>query len=100
MTPRVWSKRNGAAKPPDGAVYVGRPGPFGNPVKLPNAARGWTEDAQRAWLERTYGAHLRAHPDLVERVRTELAGKHLVCWCAPLPCHADILLRVANGGEP
>ena len=22
----------------------------------------------------------------------ELRGKDLVCWCAPLPCHADILL--------
>jgi len=26
----------------------------------------------------------------------ELRGKDLVCWCAPLPCHADILLELAN----
>ncbi|MFB6392588.1 DUF4326 domain-containing protein [Polymorphospora sp. 2-325] len=33
----------------------------------------------------------------VEDVRRELAGKHLACWC-PLdqPCHADVLLEVAN----
>jgi hypothetical protein len=32
-----------------------------------------------------------------DRVRRELAGKNLACWC-PLdqPCHADVLLRVAN----
>jgi hypothetical protein len=26
----------------------------------------------------------------------ELAGRDLVCWCAPLPCHGDVLLRLAN----
>jgi hypothetical protein len=26
----------------------------------------------------------------------ELAGRDLVCWCAPLPCHGDVLIRVAN----
>ena len=31
-----------------------------------------------------------------ERDITELRGKDLVCWCAPLPCHADILLELAN----
>jgi len=30
----------------------------------------------------------------------ELAGKDLACWC-PLdqPCHADVLLEIANGGD-
>lgn len=34
-------------------------------------------------------------------VRRELAGRDLACWC-PLsaPCHADILLTVANGAHP
>ncbi|MFG3340564.1 DUF4326 domain-containing protein [Glycomyces sp. NPDC048151] len=33
-----------------------------------------------------------------DQVRTELAGKDLACWCEPdAPCHADVLLRVANG---
>jgi len=26
----------------------------------------------------------------------ELRGRDVVCWCAPLPCHADILLELAN----
>lgn len=29
--PKVYSRRNGAEKPPDDAVYVGRPTQFGNP---------------------------------------------------------------------
>ena len=34
-------------------------------------------------------------------IRAELAGRDLACWC-PLdqPCHADVLLRLANGGDP
>lgn len=36
----------------------------------------------------------------VDDVRRELAGRDLCCWCHPGdPCHADILLAVANGWE-
>jgi hypothetical protein len=37
----------------------------------------------------------------VEDVRRELAGKDLACWC-PLwePCHADVLLAIANQEGP
>jgi hypothetical protein len=32
-------------------------------------------------------------------VRVELAGKPLACWCGlDEPCHADVLLMVANPG--
>ena len=31
-------------------------------------------------------------------IRCELAGKDLACWCKPGdPCHADVLLEIANG---
>jgi hypothetical protein len=33
-----------------------------------------------------------------DMIRAELAGKTLVCWCKPEhPCHADVLLAIANG---
>jgi hypothetical protein len=33
-------------------------------------------------------------------IRSELRGRDLVCWCPPdQPCHADVLLEIANGGE-
>ena len=25
-----------------------------------------------------------------------LVGKDLVCWCAPKPCHADVILELIN----
>lgn len=38
----------------------------------------------------------------VDDIRAELAGHDLACWC-PLdgqPCHADVLLELANPTEP
>lgn len=34
----------------------------------------------------------------VDQIRAELRGKNLACWC-PLgqPCHADVLIEIANG---
>ncbi len=75
-------------------VYVGRPSPFGNPFVI-------GRDGTRATVIGQYRAWLLAQPALVDRVRRELAGKVLGCWCAPLPCHGDVLADVANGvGAP
>jgi hypothetical protein len=45
-------------------------------------------------LQHNYLAHAR-------RNRRHLRGKNLACWC-PLdaPCHADVLLRMANPPSP
>lgn len=39
--------------------------------------------------------------DRTADIRAELGGKNLACWC-PLdqPCHADVLLELANGETP
>lgn len=82
---------------PDGAVYVGRAAPrlkrspYANPY---SAANHGLDQALVLYRE-----HLAATPELVERIRAELAGKDLACWC-PIdqPCHADLLLTIANGG--
>ena len=52
------------------------------------------KDGTRAEVIEKFAAHLLNGPlsDDLE----ELRGKDLVCWCAPLPCHADVLLRLAN----
>lgn len=39
-------------------------------------------------------------PSVADAV-AELAGRDLACWCRPdQPCHADVLLELANGGPP
>lgn len=87
--PRVWNKRENH---PTDAVYVGRPSKWGNPFTIgPNHDRAEVIRAFRDWLNNTpVGRRLCAE------ARAELRGKHLVCWCAPLPCHADLLLEIAN----
>lgn len=39
-----------------------------------------------------------ATPPSIERIKAELRGRNLACWCRPGdPCHADVLLEIANG---
>jgi Domain of unknown function (DUF4326) len=73
-------------------VYIGRPSPFGNPFVI-------GRDGDRAAVIARYRAWLLAQPALVERVRRELADKVLGCWCAPLPCHGDVLADIAADGN-
>ncbi len=85
--PRVLNKRRDPI-PPD-AVYVGRPSKWGNPFFVGTAGtREEVIDMYREYITEM----MRAHPGDIE----ELRGKDLVCWCAPLPCHADVLLELAN----
>lgn len=85
--PRVWNVRDPHC-PPD-AVYVGRPSPWGNMYHI-------GRDGSRAEVVELFRRHIEAAPDFLNRVRAELHGKHLACWCAPLPCHADVLIELAN----
>lgn len=94
---RVQLSRRKGWRLPDNTVIVSRPSRWGNPFKLQaeHPEAGWIAD--RAGAATAYRRYLDQHPELAAAAREELAGKHLACWC-PLdaPCHADILLAVAN----
>jgi hypothetical protein len=53
-------------------------------------------DTNRARARALYEKMLGEHPRLAQSARQHLRGKHLACWCAPAPCHGDVLLKVAN----
>lgn len=74
---------------PQDATYVGRPSRWGNPFKI-------GRDGDRDEVIAKYRSFLNRSPELKALAREELAGRDLVCWCAPEPCHADVLLEVAN----
>lgn len=98
---------------PANTVSVARPGVFGNPFTpkgCRSAGYSGTDDeisrrcveAFRVWL----GPHWRENWDgpesetrrskLLEQL-PKLRGKNLACWCKPgKPCHADVLLELAN----
>lgn len=125
MARRIQRKRTKGWRMPEGAVYVGRPSTWGNPWTADDFAEVIYEmanavvpprDVTRAWAKRAAAdVAVAAFQDAVlddrawqepewyppvEEIRTALAGKDLACWC-PLhePCHADVLLEIANAGE-
>ena len=85
-------------------VCVSRPSRFGNPF---SGALGSAKASDKPTLRAASVARFRralltddgSLPFTIEQVRTELCGKNLACWC-PLdgPCHADVLLEIANAG--
>ena len=91
MPQRYQRSRRRGARLPEGTIVVTRPTKWGNPHPLSlvreEAVRRYREDLLAGRLVITVGD--------VER---ELEGRDLACYC-PLdqPCHADVLLEVANG---
>ncbi|MGI4791995.1 MAG: DUF4326 domain-containing protein [Janthinobacterium lividum] len=73
----------------DGAVFVGRPGPFGNPFIMHSEGE---RDSVCDQFEVYATERLKAEPGWLDPLR----GKDLVCFCAPKRCHGDILLKLAN----
>jgi hypothetical protein len=93
------------------AVSVARPGKWGNPwvigaSRCSGSGLEYTEEkiADAAMAVRFFCEMLpypsRAYPD-DQQIKKGLSGRNLACWCAPdSPCHADVLLDLANPQEP
>jgi hypothetical protein len=77
-------------------VLISRPGPWGNPYSFQKHSMGDYKVATRAEAIASYEAWLRARPVMVARAKRELKGKVLGCYCSPLPCHGEVLVKVAN----
>lgn len=126
---RVRLSRAKGWRKPENTVVVSRPTKWGNPFadRIPHGESLQPRET-RAVLVRQFRAWVMAGmraDDLVEQmplvdqqgkvwrskvqavrrptlreIREALAGHDLACWC-PLdePCHADVLLEIANGGR-
>lgn len=115
---RIQLRRTKGWHKPDGAISVARPTRWGNPWRVGDvigadidatyAAAIITPTIAAALYESALvGPAMHRTPDdrqiltglqiTIEDVRAELAGHDLACWC-PLdqPCHADVLLELAN----
>lgn len=113
MPERIQLRRTKGWRKPDGAVVVSRPSIFGNPFHFRDAieagyvvhsvdeAKRLAVDAFRDWLDGR--GNWWTGPDSERRRKKildslpSLRGKSLCCWC-PIgsPCHADVLLEMAN----
>lgn len=75
-------------------VYIGRPSPLGNPFTI--GTDGTREEViakYETWLKEQWVRGERAHYELKRLIKMYLAGQDitLICWCAPLPCHGDVI---------
>ncbi len=72
-------------------VYVGRPSAWGNPFVI-------GADGSREEVVAKYREWIAGQPKLLRKLPA-LAGKRLGCFCAPLPCHADVLADLVEALE-
>ena len=80
--------------------YVGRPSALGNPFLV--GRDGTREDViarYRRWLRAQW-----RHGGAVRQELEQLAAQYrrdgqltLLCWCAPRPCHADVVREAVLG---
>ena len=69
-----------------GDIFIGRPGIWGNPFRI-------GLDGDREQVIQRYKEWIVKQPTLIRLLYT-LKGKRLGCYCAPLPCHGDILIEL------
>jgi hypothetical protein len=93
--PKVYNKYHGDA--PKDAVYVGRGSPYGNPFShMKNTTARFQVATREEAIERHIQWLFSLEPSDLREIKQALKGKDLVCFCAPKPCHGDVLLRIAN----
>jgi len=121
MPKRIQRKRTKGWRMPPNTIYVGRPTKWGNPYTVVELSEDEREGDDRAWcvlssegsqVSREFSSKSDAAQCAVEWFQEAvvdsvlsyepgffepLRGKDLCCWC-PLgqPCHADVLLALAN----
>ncbi len=108
MSPRrIQRKRTRGWKMPANAINCTRPGPYGNPYVIGETYGGYFVVNAAAtcmafendihWNDRN-SDRLMNGGLTTARIRDELRGKDLACWCAlDAPhCHVNTLLRIAN----
>lgn len=106
---RIQRKRTKGWRMPPNTIYVGRPSRWGNPWIIRKAREAGfvgTENELAAMCVSFFRNGLSAGLPAVDRVAGGihlLRGKNLACWCPlldengePFPCHADVLLELAN----
>jgi hypothetical protein len=104
MPERIQISRERGWRMPANTVLVDRRTKWGNPCRVRMYRNYTAADAVRdyqLWIDRhpsvrsfenAYG-----RPPTTEQIVAALKGKNLACWCKPGdPCHADVLLRIAN----
>lgn len=86
-----------------GAIYIGRGSPFGNPFKI---GKDGDRDEVIEYYDNLFYDELVRDEDMLERILA-LRNKTLACYCRPengfqgeLMCHGQIIAGYLDGIEP
>jgi len=94
---RIQRKRSKGWRMPENTIYVGRGSKWGNDARIGflDTHLGYILTHEQA--VEAFKAFMQRHPYLIDDAKKELKGKNLACWCGKdSPCHADVLLKLAN----
>ena len=75
----------------DHDIYIGRGSKWGNPFKI-------GKDGNRKEVIDKYEEYIRKRPELLKDLN-ELKNKKLGCYCFPLPCHGEVLIKLIEEKE-
>lgn len=75
-----------------GKVYIGRPSLFGNPYVI-------GKDGTRDEVIDKYEKYIMNCPKLLSRLNEIPEDSDIVCHCAPLRCHGDVLVKLKGSYE-
>ena len=105
---RIQLQRTKGFRLPVGSTKVDRSTRWGNPFRVGDDGVPDAAAALRLFQKLLDDPRIADSPVYFvftrERLRADLGGRHLACWCAlPAPgasdlCHAALLLRLANEG--
>lgn len=87
---KVIRCRNRDGGVPADAIYIGRPGPLGNPFRMRSESdreRDRVVAEYKIWMEK----EVDRNPEFRQQILA-LRGHDLACWCAPKPCHGDVII--------
>jgi len=88
--PLVINRHHYKKKPkPRPWIYIGRGSPLGNPFTVKEHGLDALE-LYRSWLWRKL---VERDPGVLAEMRKITAQHHLVCSCAPRPCHGDVVVK-------
>ena len=101
---RIQRSRAKGWKTPPNTIYVGRGTKWANPY-LPGISVQSRKDGtyQRMTAEQALVRYCQVLPFFLDKTTghldlAELRARNLMCWCKiGTPCHADVLLALANG---
>lgn len=80
-------------------IFIGRPSIYGNPYSHLLGTKAQFKVRTREEAIKKYESYLLNNKNLLSLVKDLLPGKILGCFCYPLPCHGDVLVRIANNAS-